>query len=219
MIKSLTFYFLVGYFNQLCAINLISPVPNMPLYDVGFKLLPEINPKICDGVLIIMAIYFFFRWIFVDSRKIQYFARMMGWIMLIRICCFPVTAIPYPIQNNEIQQHSQICIPRQRGDPIRWNVFPYLYDHHLHSCYDLMFSGHAAHATLIWLFTIIYTSKKFEKVIITIFMITCHLLIIASRIHYTHDVVIGNALAILMFGTFFSANQCPFFNKNLLAKD
>ena len=153
MLKAFLLYLFIGYINQFVAINMVAPVPDKPLHDIGFKYLPYVDPKICDLSLIILVIYFVLRWIFKDYTKINNFTKMMTWIFVIRVCCFYSTAVPYPNAG---------CHPRIVGDPIRWNVFPYLYNNHLHSCYDLMFSGHAAHATLIALFTIIY-SKHFEQ--------------------------------------------------------
>jgi hypothetical protein len=179
-----------------------APYSNVPLYDVGFEYLPKISSKYCDILLMILSLYFTLRWLFVDMKKLRDFLRIMSWVFLIRICCFSSTTVPFP--TNE-------CNSRKVGDPIVWNVFPYLWDNHTNSCYDLMFSGHAAHVSLIMLFTIIYTSNCIEKWLVFISTLTCYICIIASQIHYTHDVIVGVAISIPMFGTYFSARMCPFF--------
>ena len=203
MLTSIIFYLIIGYINQFYSINMTAPYQKEPLYDVGFQYIPRIYyPQICDLILVLSALYFVFRWIFIDRQKIKHFIRMMAWIFVVRLCCFGSTTVPYPTEG---------CNARKIGDPMIWNVFPYMAEYHTHSCYDLMFSGHAAHVTLIWLFTIIYTKNKLEKVIVTITALLCNYLIIAARIHYTHDVIIGMTMSILMFGTFFSSRMCPFF--------
>lgn len=205
MLGAILCYLLIGYINQFYSINMTAPFTKEPLYDVGFQYFIKVSPIICDMTLILLAMYFVSRWILVDRSKIHNFIKMMSWIFVVRLCCFGSTTVPYPMQN---------CNGRKIGDPITWNVLPYLAEYHIHSCYDLMFSGHAAHATLIWLNTMIYAKNKIEKIIITIGTLLCNFLIIAARIHYTHDVIIGMAISILMFGTFYGARKCPFFFPN-----
>ena len=202
MLYAILFYLTIGYINQWYSINMTAPYQKEPLYDVGFQYIPKINyPQISDLVLFLLCLYFCCRWIF-DRIKIYHFIKMMAWIFVIRLCCFGSTTVPYPQEG---------CNSRKIGDPFVWNVFPYMAEYHIHSCYDLMFSGHAAHITLIWLNTIIYSKSYIEKYIITFFSLLSNYIIIATRIHYTHDVIIGMIMAILMFGTFFSGRQCPFF--------
>ena len=194
-------YLAIGYLNQLYSINMTAPFNKEPLYDVLFYYLPQIPSYISDAFLILLATYFVCRWLFTDRTKIHNFLKMMSWIFVVRLCCFGSTTVPFPTSN---------CNTRQVTDPIIWNVFPYLSEYHNHSCYDLMFSGHAAHITLIWLFTMIYTSTNYEKILMTVLAFIGNLTIIASRIHYTHDVIIGTTISILMFGTFHGARKCPF---------
>lgn len=202
MWSALLCYLIIGYVNQFYSINMTAPFNKEPLYDILFNWLPIIPPLISDAFLISLATYFVCRWLFIDKSKIHNFLKMMSWIFVVRLCCFGSTTVPFPMGK---------CNVRQVTDPIIWNVFPYLSEYHSHSCYDLMFSGHAAHATLIWLFTMVYTNLKYEKILITVMAFLCNFSVIASRIHYTHDVIIGTAISILMFGTFFGARKCPFF--------
>lgn len=190
--------------------NMTAPFSIEPLYDIGFKYLPYISPRICDLLLSSLGLYFIIKWIFIDRTKIYNFTKMMSLIFIIRVLCFGSTTVPVPIPN---------CNVRKVGDPIIWNVLPYLVNYHTYSCYDLMFSGHAAHSTLIWLYTMIYVNNFYEKIIITISSLLCNILIIASRIHYTHDVIVGITIAILMFGTFFSCDKCPFFTNHKKRND
>lgn len=206
MFIALLLYMFIGYMNQLYSINMTAPFNKEPLYDVGFQYIPKVNPKFPDYALILFVIYFVCRWMLIDRRKISNFMKMMRWVFFVRLCCFGFTTVPYPVDG---------CNARRPGDPIIWNVLPYLWDNHIHSCYDMMFSGHAAHVTLIWLFTMIYSKSRVEKIIVTLGFLTCCLLIIAGRIHYTYEVIVGSAISILMFGTFFSASQCPIFYPSL----
>lgn len=201
---SILYYLLTGYINQIYSMNMTAPFSTIPLYDIGFIYLPYISHRICDFLLSLLGFYFITRWIFIDRTKIYNFAKMMSWIFIIRLLCFSSTTVPIPIQ---------YCNARKIGDPIIWNVLPYLANYHAYSCYDLMFSGHAAHSTLIWLYTVIYAGNLYEKILITFGSLICNILIVASRIHYTHDVIVGSAVAILMFGTFFSYDKCPFLQR------
>ncbi|ARF09899.1 PAP2 superfamily protein [Indivirus ILV1] len=191
---SLVFYMIAGYINQIYSMNMTAPFSIVPLYDIGFKYLPVISPKICDYLLLSLGTYFIMRWITIDREKIYTFAKMMSWIFIIRLFCFGSTTVPVPIPN---------CNARKIDDPIIWNVLPYLPNYHTYSCYDLMFSGHAAHSTLILLYTIYYSNNIIEKIIILNSSVLCNILIIASRIHYTHDVIVGITISALMFKSYF----------------
>jgi hypothetical protein len=204
MLVAFVIYLCVGYLNQLYSINMTAPLSKEPLYDVGFKYIPALDPKLCNYALLSLIVYFIGRWIFVDRMKISNYITMMIILFVIRICCFGLTTVPYPMSE---------CNARRENDPIIWNVMPYLWDNHMYSCYDLMFSGHASHATLVWMFTIVYTKNQFEIGLVSMLTILCNLLIIAGRIHYTHDVIIGSTFAVLMFGAFFSMKLCPHFRK------
>ena len=196
-------YSILGYINQWYSINMTAPYGSVPLYDVGFIYLPKISSKYCDVVLVVLSLYFAFRWIFIDKLKVRNMLRIMSLVFIVRLCCFSSTTVPYPTSE---------CNARVVGDPIIWNVLPYMWDNHTNSCYDLMFSGHAAHVTLVMLFTIIYSRSIFEKIVVSSCAIVCWFLIVASQIHYTHDVIVGITVSITMFGTYFSTMMCPFFN-------
>ncbi len=205
LIKILIPYITVAYINEWYSLNMVELVNKKPLEDIGFEWIPHINPKICDLSIVSLCIYFFIRWIYHDVEKIINFVRMITWIYVIRLFCFSLTLVPYPTDNG--------CTGRNPDDPIIWNVFPYLWNHYSHSCYDLMFSGHAAHCTLILMFTLMYVKNKYEKLLILIGAILCNILVIGSRFHYTHDVIIAIAVSVLTFGAYFSTKECPFFNK------
>lgn len=202
LIRALCWYLLWGYINQWWAINMTAPYSSEPLHDIGFKFFPKISYMWCDGLLILLGIYYVVRWIFIDYRKLVDFLNIMGWIFILRVCCFSFTTVPFP---------NSSCIPKKITDPMIWNVLPYLSNSHTISCYDLMFSGHASHAILIGLFTLIYSKYYYEKIVILSLSLLCLPLIIASQIHYTHDVIVAIGISISLFGTYFSARQCPFF--------
>lgn len=206
LFKSLGWYLLWGYINQWWAINMTAPYSADPLHDIGFKILPKISSIWCDAVLFCLSIYFLFRWLFVDYRKLTDFLGIMGWIFILRLWCFSSTTVPFPTAS---------CVPiRKPTDAIIWNVLPYITSNHTLSCYDLMFSGHASHAILIALFTLIYSKNFIERLLVCGFSILCLPLIIASQIHYSHDVIVAIGISISLFGTYFSARQCPFFYPN-----
>lgn len=200
--KALSWYLLWGYINQWWAINMTAPYGKEPLHDIGFKLLPQISSVWCDALLVLLGCYFVCRWILIDQRKLTDFLNIMGYIFILRLCCFSFTTVPFP---------NESCIPKNPNDPMIWNVFPYLTNNHTRSCYDLMFSGHASHVILIALFTVIYSKIYYERVIITALAVLCLPLIIAAQIHYSHDVIVAIGISLSLFGTYFSARQCPFF--------
>ena len=200
-------YAAIGYVSEWYSINIIELENKEPLVDTGFEIIPHLNPKICDVTLSLMCLYFGIKWFIVDVTKLTTYLNIMTWIFLIRLLCFTITTVPHPIGNE--------CTGRKPNDPIIWNVLPYLWNHYKHSCYDLMFSGHAAHATLIMMFTLVYSKNNYERYIITAMNMICNLLIIASRFHYSHDVIIGTAISILSFGAYHSIILCPTFNKSI----
>lgn len=202
LLKALAWYCLWGYLNQWWAINMTAPYSSQPLHDIGFNILPNISHIWCDLLLCLLGIYFLIRWIFIDQRKLIDFLNIMGWIFILRVCCFSFTTVPFP---------NASCVPKKTNDPMIWNVIPYLTNNHTISCYDLMFSGHASHLTLIALFTLIYSKYYYERIFIVIIAVLGLPLIVASQIHYSHDVIVAIGISISLFGTYFSARQCPFF--------
>ncbi len=202
--RNFLFYLFIGAVNEFFALNMIFKSNHEALYDIGINILPRVDPFYCDFVLVLLGLYFTIRWLYKDPSKISEFLYMMSWIFVVRFISFTITSVP----------SSGDCVGRlKESDPIRWNIVAYLLFHHQHACYDLMFSGHSAHAVLIWLFTMIYIDNKYEKFVITFLSIICQFLIIATRFHYSSDVVIGGTMSILFFGFYYGIKQCPYIEK------
>lgn len=110
------------------------------------------------------------------ARSFRGFAASHAALLVLRAACFAFTLLPDP---------SQQCTRS-----------PYL-----GSCHDLVFSGHAAIATLATLHLEAFVLRSWEVVTRAFFRLnlaaTC-ILIITSRNHYTVDVVLAVALAALV---------------------
>lgn len=190
--KALFLYPLVGIISELNTINIINHSDNdKPLHDLGFQYIPHINPDYADMIVGILLSYFVIKWLLTDIKKLYKFGYIMTWILAFRFFTVNATVLPYPVEGQ--------CTCRRIGDPIRWDLVYYLTNHHQYACYDLMFSGHIAHASLVWVFTLIYANNDYEKAIITLLTILSGFIIIGSRSHYTSDIIMGYMMSLLYF--------------------
>jgi hypothetical protein len=200
-------YPLVGVISELNTINMVNHSDNhKPLHDLGFQLIPHVEPAYADYMVGTLVFYFILRWLFTDMKKLYKFANIMTWILVFRFFTVNSTILPYPVEDQ--------CICRKAGDPIRWDLIYYLSKHHQYACYDLMFSGHIAHASLIWVFTLIYVKNNYEKTIITFLTLLSGYLIIASRSHYTSDTIMGYMMSLLYFCTYRTIKKWSFYKKH-----
>ena len=188
---AIAIYLLIGYINGYYAVNSLDKEPNMPpLYDKLYTVLPIINRKYPDHLLIAMVVYFFIRWFFTNKVILEHFFIIMTVIFTIRVIAFTVTEEPPPTQD---------CVKRLPGEkPVGFvNMMKQIF--YGRSCSDLMFSGHAAFTVLIMMFTLYYSKNLLEKLIIVSLGILELGLIIAGRLHYSSDVVVGTAITVFAF--------------------
>ena len=188
LVKNLSLYLFISYLNLFAAINIINPYQhNHVIYDIGFEYLPKIDHSIPHIPFTILYIYFCIRWFISNPNILENFFEILYNIFTIRLLSFTTTILPSSLPG---------CFSRESGEDILWFT-----DKVESACSDNMFSGHAVHFVLITLFTLHYSNNILEKNIMKIMFFPYLLLIIASRLHYTSDVVIGSAITILTFHT------------------
>lgn len=188
---ALSLFGIVGYLNGYYSVNSINREPNMPpLYDNLYQVIPRIDRKYPDNLLTALIFYFIIRWWFENKIVLEHFFIIMTAIFTIRVLSFTVTQEPPPVKG---------CDEREPGQPTR-SFFRMAKDlFYSRQCSDLMFSGHAAFTVLIALFTIYYSKLSIEKFIISLIAVIELILIIAGRLHYSSDVIIGTAMTVFAF--------------------
>lgn len=184
-------YFIVAYLNGFYAVNSIDKEPNMPpLYDRLYQVIPQISRSWPDDILIALILYFFVRWWFGNKIILEHFFIIMTVIFALRVVCFMVTEEPPPVKG---------CEERKKGQPTK-GFFEMMREiFYARSCSDLMFSGHASFTVLIMMYTLYYSKYSIEKIIITILCLAELVLIIAGRLHYSSDVIVGSTITVLAF--------------------
>jgi len=186
LINSILFYLFTGYLNFFLAINIINPTLGTPILpDIGFYLLPHISYIYTDIIISVIFLYFYIKWYYLDKQLLARFFYLSGFMLFIRLFTFSVTLIP-PCIND--------CVSRKHGESFIWIT------HQIDlGCSDHMFSGHAVHFTLFMLMTLYSSNKYWEKIFMGIIYLPYLLLIIASKLHYTVDVLIGSILTTLIY--------------------
>ena len=66
-------------------------------------------------------------------------------------------------------------------------------------CLDYMYSGHAIHSVLIILFVLMLSKSMLEKIGIGLLVLLELYFILAARIHYSSDILVGSLMTILIF--------------------
>lgn len=188
---STVLYFIIAYLNGYFAVNSIDKEPNMPpLYDRLYQIIPQISRSYPDDLLIALIVYFFIRWWFSNKIILEHFFIIMTVIFGLRVICFMVTEEPPPIKG---------CEERKKGQAPKGFIEMMREIFYSRSCSDLMFSGHAAFTVLIMMYTLYYSKYSIERTIITILCLIELVLIIAGRLHYSSDVIVGSAITVLAF--------------------
>ncbi len=204
--RTIFLYPLVSVISELNAINIVNHSDNdKPLHDLGFQYIPRIDPNYADMVVGMLLAYFVIKWLFTNVKKLYKFGYIMTWILAFRFFTVNATVLPYPVEGQ--------CICRLAGDPIRWDLVYYLSNHHQYACYDLMFSGHIAHASLVWVFTLMYANNNYETAIITMLTILSGFIIIGSRSNYTSDTIMGYMMSLLYFCTYKTIKKWSVYKK------
>ena len=180
-------YLAVGYTNQFATENTVSYVMDTPpLYDRGHNVLPLVPKLYADIAVVSIVAYFVLRWGIRYPKALENYLWIVAILFVGRVAMFTVTQIP-PARPE--------CSTRKPGDPIRYRVFQKGWK----ECKDLIYSGHTLHTVLALLFILYLSKSVLEKFIVTIAVGIALVLIIASRIHYTVDVLLATFITILVF--------------------
>jgi hypothetical protein len=180
-------YLSVGYINEFTAENQVyHDIKNPPLFDRGHQLFPTIDQKYPNYLLIALISYFVLRWGVQYPRTAINYLWMISFLFAGRVLVLTVTQLPPPLPG---------CSTVAKGDSLHFRVLKKTWT----ECMDLMYSGHAIHTVLIFMFVLYLSPYKLEKLalgIITLVELCC---IIASRLHYTADVLVASIVSVLTF--------------------
>jgi len=185
--------------------------PGPVLYDVGFAVTPEfgiesvwrvISEILTVGSVVIFAI----TCLLLDSRKRTRawidWCRLMSIMYLFRACCLWLTSLPGPAPHcNE----SNFRPPSRWVDIVTW-LGPLFGE--FKNCGDLLFSGHTGFVTTNVLLARKQICRYWGRgqvqlyILSWIYLILVGFFIIASRKHYTVDVVLGLMISHLSFARF-----------------
>ena len=183
-------YIILAYLNSFIANNISLPERVAPkLFDVGHYLFPEISTFYPDILFFSLLIYFIFRWRN-NHDLLKAFFLICSSLFFIRLLTFPVTQIPPAFNEAD-------CFKPSADGP--WIFFTF---YSSSTCVDYMFSAHAFHLTVISLITLYNSKNYFERILIPLSAIINLMIIIASRMHYTVDIVIGFVLSILIYSIY-----------------
>ena len=183
-------YIILAYLNSFIANNISLPEGVTPkLFDVGHYLFPEISTFYPDILFFSLLTYFIFRWRN-NHDLLKAFFLICSSLFFIRLLTFPVTQIPPAFNEAD-------CFKPSADGP--WIFFTF---YSSSTCVDYMFSAHAFHLTVISLITLYNSKNYFERILIPLSAIINLMIIIASRMHYTVDIVIGFVLSILIYSIY-----------------
>nr|BCL66110.1 hypothetical protein [Volvox africanus] len=199
-----------GIFTQLA--HRMHKPQDKPLHDVGFDLTPELGPDKhwVSETLFGLAFAIFVLWTFspfVSQRKLFYTVVMWTRLLMVLVVCqalrimtFSVTQLPGPSFHCRANEPSA-----RRSWPVHWTG-------HLvvdvgrqvsKSCGDLIFSSHTTFMLTGILAYNEYGSLLFMKAVSWLLGAILSVLIVASRKHYTVDVVIAWYTVPLVFYTMY----------------
>ncbi|KAH0457673.1 hypothetical protein IEQ34_012988 [Dendrobium chrysotoxum] len=173
--------------------------PGPILHDLGFSLLPEIGPdKAYVSEIFFSVIFFsFILWTFypfIYHSKRFYTVLLWRRVLAILVTCqalriitFYSTHLPGPNYHcRKGSKYATLAPPERILDLFLINVHGVFY-----GCGDLIFSSHMIF-TLVFVLTYYkYGSKRFIKMLAWLMAVIQSLLIIASRKHYSVDVVVA----------------------------
>ena len=180
-------YTILAYLNSFVANNISLPKgATSKIFDIGHYYFPEISSFYPDILFFSLLIYFFFRWRN-NHGLLKAFFLICSSLFFIRLLTFPVTQIP-PAYNEAD------CFKPSDDGP--WIFFTFYSNS---TCVDYMFSAHTFHLTIISLLTIYNSGNYFEKILIPLATMINLMIIIAARMHYTADIIIGFVLSVLIY--------------------
>jgi hypothetical protein len=171
-----------------------------PLPDIGHDLIRKLEPEYL-GDIVLGILFFLLVCSLVVSREkrwkiITRFLFAYGTLYLIRTTTIFATSLP-ATENHCYYNYQPIT-------NIWWNTFLGLISFGALNkhCGDLLFSGHTMSITLITLvFWCYFTRQYLFNLIVTILAVAGYFFIIATRSHYTVDVLVALYLTILIWRT------------------
>lgn len=179
---------LVSYLNGFFAVNVANKSINATsLPDIGFQLLPHINSMYSNLMLVFFVIYYCLR--FFRKKNSNEIARLIWCLTILfsfRLVTFLVTHFP-PATSE--------CIHKSDADPIIWNVVGFLMTKNFNSCLDYMFSGHVIYLITLYLSLSNLSKYLLENIFFFLYITISIITIIASRLHYTVDVMVAIILS------------------------
>lgn len=185
---ALAAYAAIGYLNQFATENQTThEYGRRPLYDVGHNLIPQVPLIYPDIALYAIVGYFIIRWGIAYPKVLQNYLWLLVILFIGRIAMFTTTRVPPPPREG--------CYERRRGE----KIIVVVKKKKNHTCQDMLYSGHTFHVMLVLLFVLYLSHSSVEKALVFVATVLTLLLIIAARIHYTVDVLIGVLVSILLF--------------------
>ncbi|KAK9868664.1 hypothetical protein WJX84_008619 [Apatococcus fuscideae] len=202
------FQYVHGIFTQLAS-RMHAP-QDVPLPDLGFRIFPAlgreqewISELIFWSLFISFALWTFSP--FVVERKRFYTVVLYGRLLMVLVVCQTLRILSFT--STQLPGTNYHC---RAGQPTALRAWPEHWWGHLvvninkqvgHSCGDLIFSSHTTFALSGALTYTEYGSWRLSKTIAWIGAAALSLLIIASRKHYSVDVVIAWYVVPLVFWT------------------
>jgi len=171
--------------------------PSPPLRDIGFSILPfvewEAGVNYIMFALIVIAIINTLFWQKVSGTLtvIRRTLFIWGFVFLLRSISITSTILPNPDSN---------CKP-QHFNNFFHATFLFLAGQ-VETCYDCLFSGHSCTMVLSVMIFYQYTKNIFLRWIMFVPGFFGLLLIIATRFHYTVDVIYGTCISLLFFNLY-----------------
>jgi hypothetical protein len=186
IIIAIIFYLVVGYINEFVAENQVyHDINQPPLFDRLHNLIPPISAKYANGLLVLLLLYFIFRWGIKSYSVLENYLWIVALLFVGRVIIFSLTQVPPAVTG---------CSTKKPHSP-----FHYILMYDWKECLDYMYSGHAIHSVLIVLFVLMLSKSMFEKIGIGLLVLLELYFIVAARIHYSSDILVGTLMTILIF--------------------
>jgi hypothetical protein len=187
LITAFAVYLTILYINQFAAENQVyHNIKESPLYDRVHNLIPRLDKFYPDIGVILLLGYFVIRWGMPYPNVLINYFWIVSFLFIGRVILLSVTQLPPAIPG---------CSTVKKGDKPHFKLMKQKWN----QCLDYMYSGHTIHSVLVALFTMYLSTNALEKGIVIIVTLIEMFLIIASRIHYTSDVLVATLVSILVF--------------------
>lgn len=179
--------------------------------DAGFVMVPHYSDQYADYLidfLVVFSITLGVARVLMEKKRMS-LIRMIVWclniVYIIRCFTIVMTVFPNPygecvwdlnMKNKDlIEKHTELWL-------FLWDIWDVLVSGK-RTCGDVMFSGHTTSVVagiLCWLFT---ENQLHTRLLVSSQGIISLFMIISTRFHYTDDVIIGTAITVLVFLTYY----------------